>query len=92
MDERAFVRMIVYECASYAWRGLAGGLVLGLGVSWLMWQSMQGSFVGLTMAVPWPYIGAAAAAVFVVLGLSVLYALGRTHRQNLIDALRTDAL
>ena len=92
MDERAFARMIVYECASYAWRGLAGGLVLGLGVSWMMWQSMQGSFVGLAMAVPWPYIAAAAAAVLVVLGLSVLYALGRAHRQNLIDALRTDAL
>ena len=92
MDDRAFARMIVYECASYAWRGLASGLVLGLGVSWMMWQSMQSSFVGLPMAVPWPYIGAAAAAVLVVLGLSVLYALGRTHRQNLVDALRTDAL
>lgn len=91
MGERAFVRMIAYECVSYAWRGLLGGLVLGLGVSWAMWQSMQYSFAGLGMAVPWPYIGAAAAGALLVLGLSVLYALRRTHRQNLVEALRVES-
>ena len=92
MGPGAFVRMIAYECASYAWRGLAGGLAMGLGVSWAMWQSMQFSFVGLQMAVPWPYIGAAALGVLAVLALSVLYALGRARRQNLVEALRQDAL
>ena len=91
MGERAFVRMIAYECVSYAWRGLLGGLVLGLGVSWAMWQSMQYSFAGLGMAIPWPYIGAAAAGALLVLGLSVLYALRRTHRQNLVEALRMES-
>lgn len=92
MGNRAFARMVAYECVSYAWRGLLGGLVLGLGVSWLMWKSMALSFMGLSMAIPWGYIAAAAASALLVLALSVLYALHRAHTQNLVEALRQDAL
>ena len=92
MGERAFGRMIAYECASYAWRGLAIGLALAMLVSWAMWRAMQDSFIDLGFAVPWGYIGIAAAGTLVVLALSVAYALRRTHAQNLVETLRQDAL
>ena len=92
MGERAFGRMIAYECASYAWRGLAIGLALAMLVSWAMWRAMQDSFIDLGFAVPWGYIGIAAAGTLVVLALSVAYALRRTRAQNLVEALRQDAL
>lgn len=92
MGERAFGRMIAYECASYAWRGLAIGLALAMLVSWAMWRAMQDSFIDLGFAVPWGYIGIAAAGTLVVLALSVAYALRRTRAQNLVETLRQDAL
>ena len=92
MGMRAFGAMIVYECASYAWRGLAAGLVLGMGVSVLMWRAMEISFLGISVAVPWAYIGIAVVGAACVLGLSCLYALRRSHAQNVVEALRQDAL
>ena len=92
MGDRAFAKMMVYECASYALRGLAGGIVLAAGISWLMWNSMELAFSGIGLAMPMPYVLLACAGAAVVLALSAAYALRRSHAQNLVEALRCDAL
>ncbi len=92
MGDAAFAKMMVYECASYALRGLLIGIVLAGGISRLMWDSMQLSFNGLGVALPLPYVLLACAGTAVVLALSAAYALWRSHAQNLVDALRCDAL
>ncbi len=92
MGDAAFAKMMVYECASYALRGLAIGLVLAAGVSWLMWDSMSLSFDGTGIAMPLPYVLLACAGAAVVLAASAAYALWRSHAQNLVEALRCDAL
>lgn len=92
MGDAAFRRMMLYECASYALRGLVFGLALALGVSCLMWRSMSGSFAGLVLAMPLPYVLAAVAGTAVVLLASAIYALRRSNAQNVVEALRTDAL
>ncbi len=92
MGDRAFAKMMVYECASYALRGLAGGIVLAAGISWLMWNSMELAFSGVGLAMPAPYVLLACAGAAVVLALSAVYALRRSHAQNLVEALRCDAL
>ncbi len=92
MGDAAFRRMMLYECASYALRGLVFGLALALGVSWLMRRSMSGSFAGLALAMPLPYVLAAVAGTAVVLLVSAIYALRRSNAQNVVEALRTDTL
>jgi putative ABC transport system permease protein len=92
MGDAAFRRMMLYECASYALRGLVFGLALALGVSWLMMRTMSSSFAGLALAMPLPYVLAAVAGTAVVLLASAVYALRRSNAQNVVEALRTDAL
>ena len=92
MGDRAFARMLVCECASYALRGLVIGLVLAIAVAWLLYQALGIAFEGVGFSLPWAYIGAAVALVLVVLAISVAFALSKSHAANVVEALRADAV
>ena len=92
MGDRAFARMLVCECASYALRGLVIGLVLAIAVAWLLYQALGIAFEGVGFSLPWTYIGTAVALVLVVLAISVAFALRKSHAANVVEALRADAV
>ncbi len=92
MGGRAFARMLVYECASYAVRSLVLGLVLACGVTYALYHAVRLSFAGISFTLPWGSVAAGCALVLVILALSVAYALKRSHAQNIVEALRADAL
>ncbi|MCH3949023.1 MAG: ABC transporter permease [Olsenella sp.] len=91
LGPKGFRRMLAAECASYALRGLGFGLVFSVGVVWLFWLALRSS-VGLSFELPWDYVAGAVAGVVAVLGLSVAYALRRSHALNIVEALRADAI
>ena len=91
LGPKGFRRMLVAECASYALRGLGFGLVFSVGVVWLFWTALSSS-VDLSFELPWGYVAGAVAGVVAVLGLSVAYALRRSHALNIVEALRADAI
>ena len=92
MGDAAFRRMMLYECASYALRGLVFGLLLSLGFSYLMWRAMNVSFEGMGVVLSLPYVLIAVAGTAVVLLTSALYALHRSNAQNVVEALRMDTV
>ncbi len=75
MGNRAFARMLAYECASYAARGLVIGLAAATAVTWALHRATSLAFAGLAFSLPWGYVGAAVGIVLAVLALSVAYAL-----------------
>lgn len=92
MGDRAFARMLACECASYALRGLAIGLVLAVAVAWALYQALGIAFEGVGFTLPWLYVGAAVLLVLVVLAVSVLFAVRKSHATNVVEALRSDAV
>lgn len=92
MGNRAFARMLAYECASYAARGLVIGLAAATVVAWALHQATALAFEGLAFSLPWAYVGAAAGMVLAVLALSVAYALVRARAGSIVEALRADAI
>ena len=92
MGNRAFARMLGYECASYALRGLAIGMAVATAAAWALYQASALTFAGTTFSLPWPYVGLAVAVVLAVLALSVAYALHRSHAASIVESLRTDAI
>lgn len=92
MGNRAFARMLAYECASYAARGLVIGLAAATAVAWALHRATSLAFEGLAFSLPWAYVGAAVGMVFAVLALSVAYALTRARAGSIVEALRTDAI
>ena len=92
MDGRAFRRMIAYECASYALRGLALGFALALVANVGLYEAMALSYSTYEFALPWPQIGLSVAAVLVVIAVSVTYALRRCGATGVVEALRSEVL
>ena len=92
MGNRAFARMLAYECASYALRGLAIGLAVAVAVAFLLFKATSLAFAGLAFTLPWSYVALAAGIVCAVLALSVAYALHRSHAASIVESLRSDAI
>ncbi len=92
MGNRAFRRMIAYECASYALRGLVIGFALATLATLGLHESMRLSFSTYEPTLPWLQIGASVAIVLVVILASVAYALMRSRTSNVVEALREDAI
>ena len=92
MGNRAFRRMIAYECASYAWHGFAIGLALALLATYGLYQAMMLSYATYRLTLSWAEIGASLALMVAVIAISVAYALRRSRAANVVEALRDDAL
>lgn len=92
MGNRAFWRMIALECASYALRGLIIGLVLGAGVTFMVFQAMSLSFAELDFEMPLGWVLGAIGLVVGVLALSTLYALRKSSAGSIVQTLREDAV
>lgn len=92
MGNRAFRRMIAYECMSYALRGFAIGLALGLGVTALLANTMSQSFATYALTVPWREILIAGIVVVAIIIVSCIYALTKSKSASIVESLRADAL
>lgn len=91
MSDRDFNKMMCFECIFYGMRALLFGLPLAVISSWLIYKGM---FVGgadnLNFVLPWLSIGISVLSVFLVIFITMLYAVSKIRRENIIDALRDD--
>lgn len=91
MSDRSFNRMMRFECAFYGLQALAVGLPLSLGCSALVWLSFRtGGAEEVAFTVPWGALAASTGSVLLVIFVTMMYAVGRLRRANIIDALRED--
>ena len=67
-------------------------VLLSLLVSFLLWQEISGSMTGLPFTLPWNYVALAAAMTIVAVGASVAYGMHRCRADNVVEALRADAV
>lgn len=94
MADREFDRMMRFECLFYGLRTLAFGVplatVLSCGIQYAMGSAEQ--FSDFDIQFPWQSIGISAAGVFALVAATMLYAVGKLKRENLLDALREDGV
>ena len=92
MGNKAFNRMIAWECVRYGLRGLAGGLIVSMAVTYLLFNALEASISGLTFMMPWGHMGIAVMVVILATVASTAYGLHRSRANNVVEALRTDVL
>lgn len=92
LSNRQFRAMVAEECIAWCVRGLVPGVLLSLLVSFLLWQVISGSMTGLAFTLPWSYVALAAAMTVVAVGASVAYGMHRCRADNVVEALRADAV
>ena len=82
-------RMICYECLLYGTRALLIGLPLSVALAFLMYRSA--SFIGASyFRLDWTAVIIASVMVFLVVFLSMMYAMRKIKRDNPVDALKNE--
>jgi putative ABC transport system permease protein len=91
MSQRSFQRMMNFECAFYGMRALLFGLPLAVVSSWLIFKGMYaGGADNISFIFPWESIGISVFSVLFIVFITMLYAISKIKRENIIDGLRDD--
>ncbi|MDR2532293.1 MAG: ABC transporter permease [Oscillospiraceae bacterium] len=91
MTDGGLNKMIIYECMCYGVNALLFGLPVSFGVTWLIYNGvMKGIDVPFTL--PWSSIGIAVSSVFLIVFVTMMYAVSKIKKENTIDALRNEVL
>ena len=91
MTPRGFNKMMNFECIFYGLKALLYGLPISLLISLLIRQSLNQGIVA-AYELPWLSVGIAVLSVFLVVFVTMLYAMSKVRRENIIDALKNENL
>ena len=91
MTRGGFNRMMNYECLLYGAKSLLYGLPAAAGVCWLIYKSV---YIGMDteFTLPWGSVAVAVCSVFLVVFVTMLYAMRQVKKENPIDALKNENL
>lgn len=89
MTQGGIYRMMVYECLLYGVRALLLGLPLSAGVAFLISQA-AGNIAAGGFWMPWQAIVIAVVSVFLVVFVSMLYAVSKLRRDNPVETLKEE--
>lgn len=91
MSEHDFQKMMNYECAFYGIKALLIGLPLALICSVLIHKGMViGGLDEIKFTLPWVSIGVSICSVLLIVFITMLYAVSKIKKENIIDSLRDD--
>ena len=92
LSNRQFRSMIAEECTHFGIGGLVPGLIISVGVSYLLYAAVTQSMSGLPFTLPWGYVALALGMTAAAMGISVAYGMHRCKADNVVEALRTDGV
>lgn len=91
MTPLGFRRMIRYESIFYGLKALLYGIPISAAAMYLMYNSLMNGFE-FKAVVPWDKLAIAVLAVFLIVGLSMLYASSKVRKENIIDAIKQETI
>ena len=91
MSRRDVYRMMNFECLRYGLKSLLWGLPVSAAVCWLIYRSVDTGYE-TAFTIPWVSVAIAVVSVFAVVFATMLYAMHKLRRDNIIDILRAEAL
>jgi putative ABC transport system permease protein len=92
MSDRDFNRMMNFECVFYGMRTLLYGLPIAGILSWLIYEGLAGAekMDNFDYVFPWESMAISMFSVLFIVFITMLYAVSKIKRENIIDALRDD--
>lgn len=90
MSDRDFNKMMRFECALYGVRTMLWGLPLSGILTYLIYQGMVAGGDNVNFVSPLGSMAISVLGVLVIVFITMLYALSKIKKENIIDALRDD--
>ena len=89
MTEKGFNKMMNYECLLYGSRALLLGLPVSVGITYLIYRITTSGFA-IEFHLPWSAMAIAIFSVFLVVFVTMVYAMRKIKKDNPIDALKNE--
>lgn len=89
MTQKGFQQMMHYECLLYGGKALLWGLPAAFGVTYLIHLAINRGYE-TAFQLPWGAVAIAVCSVFLVVFVTMVYAMKKIRRENPIDALRNE--
>lgn len=89
MTKKSFNKMMNFECLLYGVKGLMYGLPVAIGITALIWYSV-GQEIAIGFYIPWYSIVIAVSSVFLVVFATMLYAMGKIRKDNVVETLKEE--
>ncbi|BCN29187.1 ABC transporter permease [Anaeromicropila herbilytica] len=92
MSDRDFNKMMTFECIFYGTRTLLFGLPIATLSSWLIYEGLAGAerMGNFDYIFPWGSMAISVFSVLFIVFITMLYAISKIKKENIIDALRDD--
>jgi putative ABC transport system permease protein len=90
MSDRDFNKMMRFECALYGARTMLWGLPLSGILSCLIYKGMVTGGGNVGFVFPWASMAISLCGVLFIVFITMLYAINKIKKENIIDALRDD--
>jgi len=92
MSDRGFNKMMNFECIFYGMRTLLFGIPLAAIISWLIYEVIMNAegMDNFHFEFPWGSMLIGMVSVFFIVFITMLYAISKIKKENIIDALRDD--
>jgi len=91
MTPKGFNKMINYESIFYGIKSLLYGLPVSIALMYLMHVSVTNMFE-YPFALPWLQLLYVVVAVFLIVGLAMMYSSSKVKRENIIDAIKQESI
>lgn len=89
MTKGGFNRMMAYECLLYGTRTLLYGLPLSMIFTFLIFRSISAGYA-TAFHLPWAAVGIAVFSVFAVVFATMMYAMRKIQKEDLVEALKNE--
>ena len=92
MSDRGFNKLMNFECIFYGMRTLLFGIPLAAIISWLIYEVIMNAegMDNFNFEFPWGSMLIGMVTVFFIVFITMLYAISKIKKENIIDALRDD--
>ena len=87
--DKGFRRMVNLECIVYGCKGLFFGFIVAIGVTYLIYRALSDELV-FVFYIPWYSIVIAIASVFLVVFTTMLYAMSKIKKDNVVETLKQE--
>ena len=91
MTEKDFNKMMNFECILYGAKSLLLGLPTSCVISFILYKLVSNA-MDISFKLPWLAMGIATLSVFLVVFITMLYAMHKIKKENPIDALKNENL
>lgn len=89
---KGFRRMLQFESLFYGLKALIYGLPLSIGISLLMWYALNEGSITIPFHLDWRIYLGVTVAVFLIVGLSMLYSTSKVKKDTIISALKSEVI